>query len=155
MRGKAPENELSGLFLADKEPGITSHDLVLKVRALASQKAVGHAGTLDPMATGLMCVLLGKATKIAPYLVKLDKTYVATARLGLSTDTCDATGKILETHPGPFPGPGEVEKALKSFLGPVEQVPPAFSAVKVDGKRAYLAARAGEPLTLSPRTVET
>jgi tRNA pseudouridine55 synthase len=147
------DNELCGLLLADKAQNITSHDVVLKVRRLAGQKTVGHTGTLDPLATGLMCLLLGKATKLEPYLVKQDKLYYGKAHLGLSTDTDDVTGKVLSIFEGQFPGYSEIAQALKSLEGPCQQVPPAFSAIKVNGRTAHKAARNGCPLELPARAV--
>ena len=104
--------ELSGLVLIDKESGPTSHDLVDMVRRLAGQRSVGHTGALDPMATGLMGILLGRATKLEPWLVRLEKRSMAEIVLGLSTDTCDVTGGELSRHPGPWPEKAAIETAL-------------------------------------------
>ncbi|MDR1051802.1 MAG: tRNA pseudouridine(55) synthase TruB [Deltaproteobacteria bacterium] len=145
--------ELSGVLLVDKMVGITSHDLVNIVRRISGQKSVGHAGTLDPMATGLMTVLLGQATKLEPWLVKADKTYLGSAHLGLATDTDDITGQMLSKWSGSYPDFPEIEAAMKSLEGPSEQTPPAYSAVKVAGRPAYKAARQGHPLDLPPRKV--
>ena len=130
------ENELSGLLLLDKESGPT-----------------GHTGTLDPLATGLMGMLLGPSTKLEPWLVKMSKLYRAEIRLGLRTDTDDVTGKEIRAHLGPYPKAEEIEAALEGMLGTVPQVPPAYSAIKVGGKTAHKAARAGRPLELDPRSV--
>jgi tRNA pseudouridine55 synthase len=148
------EPELCGLLLVDKQASITSHDLVARVRKIASQKKVGHIGTLDPMATGLMGLLLGWATKLEPWLIKHDKVYLAKAQLGLITDTLDITGQILEQRPGPWPGYREMEQALKAMEGASEQRPPAFSAIKVNGRAAYKAARSGQEVILALRKVE-
>jgi tRNA pseudouridine55 synthase len=141
------------LLLIDKPRNLTSHDVVARLRRLAGQKKIGHTGTLDPMATGLMAVLLGPATRLAPYLTKMNKTYSGRLELGLVTDTDDAVGRVLARHPGPWPMESEVRRALQSGEGEVDQVPPAFSAIQVDGRRAYRAALAGTPLELSPRRV--
>jgi tRNA pseudouridine55 synthase len=146
-------DELSGVLLVDKMAGITSHDLVNIVRRISGQKSVGHAGTLDPMATGLMTVLLGQATKLEPWLVKADKTYLGQAHLGLQTDTDDITGQILSLWHGAYPSFEEIRQALKSLEGTFPQTPPSYSAIKVGGQPAYKAARAGNPLDLPPRMV--
>jgi tRNA pseudouridine55 synthase len=145
--------ELSGLLLVDKPSGPTSHDLVDAIRRLSGQRSVGHVGTLDPMATGLMGLLLGSATKLEPWLVKLEKLYLAEMVLGLATDTLDTTGAELFRHPGPYPDEEAVLSALASLTGEVLQVPPAYSAIKVGGRVAHRAARAGKPLDLAPRPV--
>lgn len=142
-----------GLLLIDKPAGLTSHDVAARVRRLAGQRQVGHTGTLDPMATGLMAVLLGSATRLEPWLTKMDKTYTGRVELGLSTDTDDVTGRELSRCSGPWPDEGAVRKALKSREGEGDQTPPAFSAIQVGGQRAYKAARAGRPLKLDPRRV--
>jgi tRNA pseudouridine55 synthase len=145
---------IDGLLLVDKNSGLTSHDLVNQVRKIAGQKKVGHAGTLDPMATGLMAVLLGSATRLEPWLAKSSKSYLATVRLGLSTDSLDVTGQTLSDWDGPWPGPSEAASALRALEGPSLQVPPSFSAIKVAGRPAYKSARAGSPVDLPPRAVE-
>lgn len=143
-----------GLLLVDKPKGLTSHDVVAVVRRLTGQKRVGHTGTLDPMATGLMAMLLGEATRLEPYLVKMDKIYTGSFRLGLVTDTNDVTGRVLkETRDIPWPDKEQVRAALQIQTGERDQVPPAFSAVKVKGRPAYKAARAGESLELAARRV--
>ena len=143
--------ELEGLLLVDKPRGLTSHDVVARLRRLAGQKKIGHTGTLDPLATGLLAVLFGPATRLAPYLTQMKKTYRGRMELGLATDTDDASGRVLNRHPGPWPTEKEVRQALKE--GESEQTPPAFSAVQVGGRRAHRAARAGSPLELAPRRV--
>ncbi|MDR3134886.1 MAG: tRNA pseudouridine(55) synthase TruB, partial [Deltaproteobacteria bacterium] len=145
--------ELNGLLLVDKPSGLTSHDLVARVRRVAGTKACGHAGTLDPMATGLLLVLVGPATKLSAYLAESEKSYLGEIRLGLVTDTLDATGRTISAWPGPFPVRERVASALKQMEGPSEQVPPLFSAIKVNGQAAYKAARAGKELDLKPRPV--
>lgn len=142
-----------GLLLLDKPEGLTSHDVVSRVRREAGQRQVGHTGTLDPMATGLLVLLLGRATRLEPWLVKMDKTYSGQLELGLSTDTDDRTGQILSRQTGPWPDESEIRQALLGRTGETNQIPPAFSAIKVAGRRAYQAARAGEILNLKPRLV--
>ena len=145
---RAPE----GLLLVDKPPGITSHDVVDRVRRVLGTRKVGHAGTLDPMATGLMLIGVGRATRLMRYLTGLDKIYEGTARLGEETDTLDADGRTVRTS--------EVNTALEdlrvvlaSLTGEQEQVPPAFSAIKVGGRKLYEAARKGEEVEAPPREV--
>lgn len=142
---------MDGLILVDKPRGVTSHDVVDRVRRERRLRPVGHAGTLDPRATGLLLVLVGRATKLAPYLSDLDKEYDTTIRLGITTTTDDLDGPVV-SESAPMDRAG-LEAALARFTGTFEQRPPAFSAVKVDGKRAYRKARAGEPLLLAPRRV--
>lgn len=142
-----------GLLLLDKPEGMTSHDVVNLVRRAAGQRQVGHTGTLDPMATGLLVLLLGRATRLEPWLTKMDKTYSGQLELGLSTDTDDCTGRVLDRHDGPWPDQAAIRQALAGRVGEGDQIPPAFSAVKVGGRRAYKAARAGEALELKPRRV--
>ncbi len=152
MSGR-PVDELQGLMLIDKPGNLTSHDVVARLRRLSGQKKIGHTGTLDPLATGLLAVLLGAATRLAPYLTEMGKTYQGRLELGLVTDTDDAAGRVLSRHPGPWPSESEVRRALRNGEGEVAQVPPAFSAVQVAGRRAYRAALAGVPLELQPRRV--
>jgi len=140
-------------LLIDKPHGLTSHDVVARLRRLAGQKKIGHTGTLDPLATGLLAVLLGRATRLAYYLTKLDKVYQGRLELGLVTDTDDAEGQVLKRHPGPWPTENEVRRALEEEAEKNSQTPPAFSAVQMDGRRAYRAAREGLPLILRPRPV--
>lgn len=147
------ESLYHGLLLVNKPVGLSSHDVVAVVRRLAGQRRVGHTGTLDPLAGGLLALLLGEATRLEPYLVKADKLYTGRLELGWSTDTDDASGQTLARREGPWPDESELRAALKSFEGEREQVPPAFSAVKVNGRRAYQAARAGEKLELKARRV--
>lgn len=142
-----------GLLLLDKPEGLTSHDVVNLVRRAAGQRQVGHTGTLDPMATGLLVLLLGQATRLEPWLTKMDKTYSGQLELGLSTDTDDRTGRVLDRHDGPWPDQAAICQILDGRVGEMDQIPPAFSAVKVDGRRAYKAARSGELLELKPRRV--
>ncbi len=148
-----------GLLLVDKPAGITSHDVVAKVRRLAGTRKVGHAGTLDPMATGLMLLGIESATKLLTFLVGEDKTYLATIRLGASTVTDDAEGDVLERAEIAqitelFARLGEaLEPALSKLRGQISQRPSAVSAIKVDGQRAYARVRSGEAVVLEARAV--
>jgi len=146
----------SGILLIDKPAGLTSHGVVARVRRLAGTRKVGHAGTLDPMATGLLIVGLNAATRLLTYMVGLDKAYRATIRLGAATTTDDADGEI--THLAPPPrvaaiAPADIDRELAALTGELQQVPSSYSAVKVDGRRAYERARSGEQVELRPRTV--
>ena len=142
--------EVSGWLVIDKPAGITSNAVVNKVRwAFDAQKA-GHAGTLDPDATGVLAIALGEATKTVPFITDALKAYRFTVRLGVSTDTDDADGRVLATT-GRRPSDAEIDEALGAFVGDIEQVPPLYSAVKIDGERAYKLARDGETPELSAR----
>ena len=141
-----------GLLLADKPAGWTSHDVVAKVRRLAGVRRVGHAGTLDPMATGLLVLGLGRATRLLGHLTLADKEYVGTIRLGVTTTTDDAEGEVLAGSPVAV-REAVVRRAVRELTGELDQVPPAYSAVKVGGRRAYAVARAGADVPLAPRRV--
>lgn len=143
----------SGLVVVDKPAGITSHDVVSRVRRLAGTRKVGHAGTLDPMATGVLVLGVERATRLLGHLLMTDKSYEATIRLGVSTVTDDAEGDVLETRPADGVTEQMVRDALARFVGDIEQVPTAVSAIKVDGRRAYQRVRAGEDVQLTPRPV--
>jgi tRNA pseudouridine55 synthase len=143
----------SGLVIVDKPGGMTSHDVVSRVRRLAGTRKVGHAGTLDPMATGVLVLGLNRATRLLGHLTLTDKQYDATVRLGAATTTDDAEGEILETRATDDLTGEAVRAALAGFVGEIAQVPSAVSAVKVDGKRAYARVRAGEMVDLPPRRV--
>jgi tRNA pseudouridine55 synthase len=136
-----------GLLLVDKPAGMTSHDVVQQVRRIYGQRSIGHLGTLDPFATGLLVLLLGRATRLATFLDAEPKVYEATIRFGSETDTDDVTG--TEIRSAPLPTESSVNAGLASVTGRISQVPPAYSAKSVDGTRAYDAARRGEPLTLA------
>jgi tRNA pseudouridine55 synthase len=144
----APE----GLVVVYKPRGITSHDVVDGVRRILGTKKVGHAGTLDPMAQGVLVLGVGRATRLLRYLSGLDKEYEGTGVLGVETDTLDADGDVVRTAPVDVE-PDALEKALGSFIGEIDQVPPAYSAVKVGGERLYRAARRGEAVEAEPRRV--
>lgn len=138
----------------DKPLESTSFDVVRRVRKLADLRKVGHAGTLDPKATGLLAVALGRCTKLIRYLDLDDKTYLFSLRLGEATETLDTEGEVVTTEGWEHVDRRDVEEALEAFTGRIEQVPPAYSAVKVDGRRAHRLARAGEEVDLDARTVE-
>ncbi len=132
----------------DKPAGPTSHDVVAQVRRLLKTRAVGHTGTLDPFATGLLVVLVGRATRLARFLEGQDKTYHAVARLGIETDTEDGTGTVTrEVEVERWPGRADVDAAMLGMLGDQLQVPPAYSAKKVGGERSYRLARAGRAVS--------
>jgi tRNA pseudouridine55 synthase len=141
-----------GLLLVDKPSGMTSHDAVDVVRRSLGTRKVGHAGTLDPMATGLLVLGVGRATRLLRYLGELPKTYEGTGRLGEETDTLDADGEIVRTAPVDV-SLAEVERACASLVGESMQTPPAYSAVKVGGRRLYEAARKGEVLEAPARPI--
>jgi tRNA pseudouridine55 synthase len=143
-----------GVLLVDKAPDRTSHDVVARVRFLLGTRKVGHAGTLDPMATGLLVLGVGQGTRLLTYLVGQSKTYTATIRLGQAMTTDDREGEgIGPVVPACGIGPDELTKAMDGLRGAVQQVPSSVSAIKVDGKRAYARARAGEEVTLAARPV--
>lgn len=146
-------SEPSGLLILHKPVGITSHDAVYKIRRLFGTKRVGHTGTLDPLAEGVLVMLVGRAAKAAEYLVSDTKEYVATLRLGLTTDTEDITGEILTRHGGELPSADEVNMAVNSFLGESEQIPPMYSALKVGGKKLCDLAREGVVIERQPRPI--
>ncbi len=145
---------LSGILNVDKPPGVTSHDVVDAVRRWAGQRQVGHAGTLDPLATGVLLLCLGQATRVAEYLMAGRKRYRATIVLGMATDTCDAEGRIIYSGGRTDFGQEEIEAALASFVGSIEQVPPLYSALKRNGQPLHRLARRGEAVELEPRPVE-
>lgn len=147
----------SGILLVDKPGGITSHDVVSRARKALNTRKVGHAGTLDPMATGLLVLGVGGATRLLTYLVGLDKTYHATIRLGAATDTDDAEGDTIESADAATLAAlesGAIAAAVAPLTGQIWQVPSTVSAIKVGGKRAYSLARAGESVELASRQVE-
>jgi tRNA pseudouridine55 synthase len=146
-------DQVSGLLNIDKPRGITSHDVVARVRKLAGQRRVGHAGTLDPLATGVLVVALGQATRLIEYIMPARKQYRATVRFGEATDTLDTEGRVVaRSDPS---GLTEIwlRAALPAFVGEIEQVPPVFSALKQGGKPIYKRARAGQAVAVEPRRV--
>ncbi len=142
-----------GLTIVDKPQGLTSHDVVARMRRLADTRKVGHAGTLDPMATGVLVVGLGRATRLLGYVSGHDKAYTATIRLGVSTVTDDAEGEAIASTSTAGIDEAAIRAGLQSLTGDLEQVPSSVSAVKVAGRRAYSRVRAGEEVTLKPRAV--
>ena len=143
---------MDGVLIIDKPPGVTSHDVVARARHILHERRIGHTGTLDPFATGVLVILVGKATRLAQFLNEVDKEYEAIIRLGYSTDTGDRTGTPI---PGPPSQPSEwteeeIEAALKTFHGEIDQVPPMYSAKKVQGKKLYEMARRGETVERKP-----
>lgn len=145
--------EPSGILILHKPVGITSHDAVYKIRKLYGTKRVGHTGTLDPLAEGVLIMLIGRAAKAAEYLVSDKKSYSATLRLGLTTDTEDITGAVLTRHDGELPTPIEVRAAIEKFMGETEQIPPMYSALKVGGKKLCDLARDGIIIERQPRKI--
>ncbi len=143
---------LNGIIIIHKEAGYTSHDVVAKMRGICRQKKIGHTGTLDPQATGVLPVCLGSGTKLCDMLTDKDKEYVAELLLGVETDTQDTTGQVLRESPVNASGE-EVRAAVMSFLGEYSQVPPMYSALKVDGKKLYELARAGKEVERQARKV--
>jgi tRNA pseudouridine55 synthase len=143
----------SGLVIVDKPSGMTSHDVVARIRRLAGTRKVGHAGTLDPMATGVLVIGVEKATRLLGYLTLTEKQYAATIRLGQSTSTDDAEGEITFTAPAAGVSAETLNEAMAALTGQILQVPPAVSAIKVGGQRAYRLTRAGAAPELKPRPV--
>jgi tRNA pseudouridine55 synthase len=143
----------SGLVIVDKPPGWTSHDVVARIRKLARTRRVGHAGTLDPMATGVLVVGIEKATRLLGYLALTEKEYTATIRLGVTTTTDDAEGEVIGRVPVLNLGADALRRAVAALTGQISQVPPGISAIKVGGQRAYQLTRAGEAPELAARTV--
>jgi tRNA pseudouridine55 synthase len=142
----------SGILLIDKPEGVTSFEVVRRARRALGIRKIGHLGTLDPMATGLLPLCLLEATKLAPYLMPEPKVYRGRVRLGIATDTQDATGAVVATSEA-MPTPEQVYQAAAAFVGEVTQVPPMYSALHCQGERAYRRARRGETVVLPPRTV--
>jgi tRNA pseudouridine55 synthase len=143
----------TGILLVDKPPGITSHDVVSRTRRALGTRKVGHAGTLDPMATGLLLLGVGSSTRLLTYLVGLGKRYIATIRLGESTDTDDAEGAITGTADAQAIARDAIDAGITALTGTISQIPSSYSAIKVDGRRSYDRARAGEDVVLAPREV--
>ena len=144
---------LEGILNIDKPAGMTSHDVVGRVRRVAGMRRVGHSGTLDPAATGVLVVCLGRATRLVEYLVGRPKTYLGVVRLGQTTDSYDADGEIVSTRPVPDLTSELIESLLDQFRGDILQVPPMVSAIKKDGKKLYELAREGKTVERPPRPV--
>jgi tRNA pseudouridine55 synthase len=144
---------VNGLLIVDKPAGMTSHDVVAHVRRATGERSIGHLGTLDPMATGVLPLLLGKYTRLAQFFGSLEKTYTGTIRFGFATDTYDADGQIVGEASPVSLALDQISVAAAHFYGEIEQTPPLFSAKKIDGKRAYQIARSGETPKLKPARV--
>ena len=143
---------MNGIILVDKPCGWTSHDVVGKLRGILRERRIGHSGTLDPMATGLLVVFVGRATRAVEFAEADSKEYIAGLRLGVSTDTQDTTGNVLNTCET-LPSKDELIAAANGFLGEISQIPPMYSAIKINGKKLYELARRGEIVERSPRKV--
>ena len=148
-----PAKELEGVLLVDKPKGLTSHDVVYRLRRKLQMKKIGHAGTLDPMATGVLVMLIGKATRISQYLMSVDKIYEGEATLGVMTDSQDAEGEVMETRPVPALTEAQTRDVMKTFLGDQYQTPPMHSAIKKNGVPLYKLARQGEEVEREPRFI--
>jgi tRNA pseudouridine55 synthase len=151
-RTAEPSARVEGLLLVDKPAGMTSHDVVQRVRRVYGERSIGHLGTLDPFATGLLVLLLGRATRLATFIDTEPKVYEAVIKFGDETDTDDSTGTVIRS--AAVPAEAAIRAAIGSLTGKVSQIPPAYSAKSVDGTRAYDAARRGEPLDLRPVEVQ-
>lgn len=145
---------MNGIIIVNKPQGFTSQDVVSKIKKILNEKKAGHTGTLDPLATGVLPVLLGNSTKLSKYLVEHDKIYVAKIRLGEKTETGDSEGKIIEEKNVPELSVSKVENVLNSFLGKQMQLPPMYSAIKVNGKKLYEYARNGQTADIPEREIE-
>ena len=146
---------MNGILILNKEKGCTSHDIVYKVKKIFNEK-VGHTGTLDPLAEGVLPILIGKGTLCSKYLINHDKKYVVNLALGQKTETADLEGKIIEEKniPDKSLTQSKIEKVLKSFIGKQQQMPPIYSAIKVNGKKLYEYARKGQNVEIKPREIE-
>ena len=144
---------MNGILLINKPKEYTSHDIVAIVKKITKEK-VGHTGTLDPNATGVLPLLIGKATGLSKYLINHDKIYIAILKLGIKTDTADGEGKIIERKDVPNLSKETIEKVLQNIVGRQEQIPPMYSAIKVNGKKLYEYARSGKTVEVKPRQIE-
>ncbi|MBP1692728.1 MAG: truB, partial [Chloroflexi bacterium] len=147
------KNVVSGVLVVDKPVGLTSHDVVQIIRRGTGIRRAGHTGTLDPRASGVLVILIGPAVRLSEYVSASDKRYQATIRLGSSTDTFDADGRITDSYPTDSITEAQFNETLQQFVGEMEQVPPPYSAVKVKGRKAYEMAREGEEVDLAPRII--
>lgn len=145
---------LSGVLIVDKPTGVTSHDVILRLRRILGTRSIGHAGTLDPGASGVLLACVGKATKVVRFLTQYDKEYEAVIELGVTTDTYDGDGRVTRVKDGTGVSPEQVRKVMHSFVGKTHQTPPPYSAVKFKGKRLYQYARANEKVETKPREVQ-
>jgi tRNA pseudouridine55 synthase len=153
MENESIKNVVSGVLVLDKPIGLTSHDVVQIIRRGTGIRRAGHTGTLDPRASGVLVVLIGPAVRLSEYVSASDKRYQATVRLGSSTDTFDAEGRITSSMPIDDIEEDYFNETLQQFVGEIEQVPPPYSAVKVKGRKAYEMAREGEEVDLQPRII--
>ena len=145
---------MNGVIIVDKKKGRTSFDEIREIRKKYNIKKVGHAGTLDPMATGVLIILIGDATKLSDYLMDHDKEYIATLKLGQRTDTLDSEGQVIEEKEVPDLSKKNIEEVLFNLLGKSKQIPPMYSAIKVNGKKLYELARKGEEIERKEREIE-
>ena len=143
---------MTGILNINKPAGWTSHDVVAKLRRALGERRIGHGGTLDPMATGVLPVFVGRATRAVEFMERADKAYLAGVRFGIVTDTQDTTGTVLESRGG-RPEEAEVHRVLESFRGEMQQLPPLYSAIKVDGRKLYQYARAGKEVEREARSI--
>lgn len=148
------KNAISGVLVVDKPIGLTSHEVVQIIRRGTNIRRAGHTGTLDPRASGVLVILVGPAVRLSEYVSASDKRYQAVIRLGATTDTYDADGRVTKSTPADNITEEQFDEALQQFVGKIEQVPPPYSAVKVKGRKAYEMARDGEDVELEPRTIE-
>jgi tRNA pseudouridine55 synthase len=153
MAAPARRLAVAGVLVADKPPGVTSFAVVARARRALGERRIGHAGTLDPAAVGVLPLLVGEATKLMPYLVDQDKEYVVGIRLGITTDTHDLDGRVVATAPAPLLSRERLEQACRRFVGRIRQVPPMYSAVHHEGRRLYELAREGVEVVRSAREV--
>jgi tRNA pseudouridine55 synthase len=149
---KFPKRDVSGVFLLDKPLGLSSNQAMQKVKHLFQAQKAGHTGSLDPLATGLLPICLGEATKFASFLLDADKAYVATVKLGVKTTTADAEGEVVSSHPVNV-SQTQLSDVLQRFMGEIQQTPPIYSALKVDGKPLYSYARSGKTVAIQSRSV--
>ena len=145
--------ELNGIIVINKPKDYTSHDVVAKVKKILNVKKVGHTGTLDPNATGVLPLLLNQGTKLSKYLIEHDKEYEVTLKLGIRTDTLDGEGTIIEERQVIWEDLEDIENVLNSFVGKQEQVPPIYSAIKINGKKLYEYAREGKEVEVPSRKI--
>ena len=145
---------INGIIVINKPKEYTSHDVVAKVKKILNIKKVGHTGTLDPNATGVLPLLLNDGTKLSKYLINHDKEYKVILKLGIKTDTADGEGKIVKEEYVDFEKLNQVEETINSFIGKQEQIPPIYSAIKVNGKKLYEYAREGKNVEIKPRNIE-
>jgi tRNA pseudouridine55 synthase len=144
---------MTGILLINKPKGYTSHDIIAILRGISKARRLGHTGTLDPNATGLLCVCFGKATRLIEYMEEVPKSYLCTARLGLRSDTEDIWGELKESDSFEFPSAEKLVRHLERFKGELSQTPPMYSAIRVNGRRLYSYARSGESVNPRPRIV--